>query len=252
MSSIVAAVSRPALFVDDGGVMNENARRGRQWSSLAGRFLARRLGGAPEAWAAANVEVANRLFRQQAEHFGANPSASWIAYWATYEEEWLDGMCSAAGVECPADPVLRRRLYRNCSTWVTRRVRAGYPGAVAALRQLRKAGYSLHTASGEASWELDGYLTGMRVRDCFVDLYGPDLVNVAKASSLYYQRVFAHAVVTPADAIVVDDSERALDWAAALGAQTVLCHPAPPRSDRHQHVRRLVELPGLLTGARAV
>ncbi len=27
-------MTRPALFIDDGGVMNENVRRGRQWEAL--------------------------------------------------------------------------------------------------------------------------------------------------------------------------------------------------------------------------
>jgi len=49
-------------------------------------------------------------------------------------------------------------------------VRAVYPGAVGAIRRLHATGYALRPASGEPSWELDGYLTGMRVRGCFTAL----------------------------------------------------------------------------------
>jgi len=87
----------------------------------------------------------------------------------------------------------------------------------------------------------------MGVRGCFVDLCGADLVDTAKASQRFYERVFGHAGVAPDDALVVDDSERALDWAADLGAQTVLCHPEAPTNNRHLHVRRLADLPSLLT-----
>jgi CMP-N-acetylneuraminic acid synthetase len=45
---------------------------------------------------------------------------------------------------------------------------------------------------------------------------------------------------------VVDDSERALGWAAEVGAGTVLCRPEPLATDRHRHIRRLAELPALL------
>jgi phosphoglycolate phosphatase-like HAD superfamily hydrolase len=238
-------VGRPALFLDDGGVMNQNERRGPQWQRLVGRYLAPRLGGAPEAWAAANFEVASRFFREHEAHFTADPGASWSAYWASHEEDWLVGMCGLVGVAPPSDRA-RRRLARDCDAYVTRRVRAAFPGAVGAIRRLHAAGYTLWTASGEPSWELDGYLTGMRVRGLFVDLYGPDRVGAAKASPRYYERVFAHAGVAPGDALVVDDSELALGWAAEVGARTVLCRPEPPAHGQHGHVRRLAELPALL------
>jgi hypothetical protein len=68
--------------------------------------------------------------------------------------------------------------------------------------------YMLRTASGERSWQLEGYLTGMGVRGCFVDLYAVDLVDTAKASRLFYERIFMYAGIAPDDALVVDDSER--------------------------------------------
>ena len=71
-------------------------------------------------------------------------------------------------------------------------------------------------------------------------------VDAAKASPLYYERVFNHCAVNPADALVVDDSEQALNWAAETGANTVLCNPTAPVNPRHGHVPRLAALPRLL------
>jgi phosphoglycolate phosphatase-like HAD superfamily hydrolase len=240
------------LFLDDGGVMNENRRRGLHWQRLVGKYLAPRLGGPPDAWAAANAEVAEWLFREFELHFNEQPYASWTAFWANYEGAWLDRMCAAVGVAPPADDATRRRLIRACDAYVTRRVRAAFPGAVGAIRWLHRAGYRLHTASGEASWELDGYLLGMRVRTCFGSLYGPDQVDAAKVSPLYYERVFAHVGVSPGDAVVVDDSERMLNWAAEVGAHTVLCRSAPPTDQRHRHIPDLGTLPRLLRAAATV
>jgi FMN phosphatase YigB (HAD superfamily) len=239
-------MTRPALFIDDGGVMNENARRGRQWQRLVGGYFSPRLGGAPEAWAAANAHVANRLFAEYETHFDADPGASFGKYWVTYQHAWLSGMCSAVGVALPADRAAWSRLCRDCESFVTRRVRAARPGVVQEIRRLHHVGYVLRTASGERSWELAGYLTGMGVRGCFVGLYGVDLVDTAKASRLFYERIFSHAGVAPDDALVVDDSERALDWAADLGARTVLCRPEAPTNSRHLHVRRLADLSRVL------
>jgi HAD superfamily hydrolase (TIGR01509 family) len=242
---------RLKLFLDDGGVMNDNARRGPQFARLVGNYLPPRLGGTPEAWAAANTEVATRLFDRHFAHFRANPYASWHAFWDGYEFEWLADMCSRVGVAAPEDPVAFRRLARECDAYVTRRVRAALPGSVAAIRSLHRAGFTLLTASGEASWELDGYLTGMRVRACFDGhLYGPDQVDAAKFSPVYYERIFAHCNVSPADAVVVDDSEQALNWAAELGAHTVLCHPSAPGNPRHGHIKSLAALPSILLSGR--
>jgi phosphoglycolate phosphatase-like HAD superfamily hydrolase len=240
-------LKRPTLFLDDGGVMNENARRGPQFARLAATFLAPRLGGTREAWASANAEVALRLFQRYLAHFGANPSSSWHAFWDDYEDEWLGGMCALVGVEAPRDQAAVRRLARECDAYVTRRVRSAVPGAVSAIRRLYDDGYKLLTASGETSWELDGYLNAMRVRTCFDGcLYGPDQVDAAKASPLYYERIFAHAAVAPAASLIIDDSEQALNWAAEAGAETVLCGPTPPTNPRHRHVHNLTALPPLL------
>jgi phosphoglycolate phosphatase-like HAD superfamily hydrolase len=61
------------------------------------------------------------------------------------------------GVEAPeGDACLR--LAREAYGFVTRRVRAAFPGAVDVIRQLHTTGYPLYTASGEDSDRLDGYL----------------------------------------------------------------------------------------------
>lgn len=54
-----------------------------------------------------------------------------------------------------------------------------------------------------------------------------------------------NASVLPAYALVVDDNETALDWAGAVGAQTVLCRVEAPRSGRRR-IASLAELPFLL------
>jgi phosphoglycolate phosphatase-like HAD superfamily hydrolase len=242
---------RLKLFIDDGGVMNNNARRGPQFARLVAKYMPPRMGGTPEAWAAANAEVATRQFERHLVHFGADPYANWHAFWDDYEFDWLEGMCLMVGVVVPGDRAAACRLARECYAYVTRRVRSAIPGSVAAIRSLHSAGFTLLTASGEASWELDGYLTGMRVRACFDGhLYGPDQVDAAKASPLYYERIFAHCAVKPADALVVDDSEQALNWAAETGANTVLCNATAPVNPRHGHIAKLASLPRLLTHTR--
>ena len=53
---------RLTIFLDDGGVMNDNAIRVPQWQQLVAEYLAPRLGGEHDRWAEANRIVAERAW----------------------------------------------------------------------------------------------------------------------------------------------------------------------------------------------
>ena len=115
------------------------------------------------------------------------------------------------------------------------------------VRTLHRQGYTLHTASGESSLDLAGYLQAMGVRDCFGRLYGPDLIDILKEGPEYYERMFADLGIAPADALVVDDSPRAIEWVRQLGARAVLVGDSSlPRTGTTVHIESLVELPVML------
>jgi HAD superfamily hydrolase (TIGR01509 family) len=138
-----------------------------------------------------------------------------------YQLDWIRGMCRLVGVPSPPEDE-SIRLAREVGGSIPPRVNAAFPGVVQAIQDLHARGYPLYTASGESSAVLAGYLTAMGVRDLFIRLYGPDLIDVLKAGPEYYDRLFTDAGVTPSDAIVVDDSPNALSWAEEVGARTVL------------------------------
>lgn len=244
-----AGVERPVIFLDDGGVMNDNQRRGPQWQRHVADFLAPRLGGRKRDWRRANAAVAARLFRQMSLPPAGGPDDDFRTAPEPYLEAWLVGMCQEVDRQPPDGAVQRLALAREASAYVTRHVHAAIPGAIPAIRALWRQGYTLHTASSEFAADLDGYLRAMGVRDCFGTLYGCDVLGVAKAGPGYYERLFEHARVDPASALVVDDMEQALDWAAAAGARTVLCSPVAPFGCRHGHVVSLAALPSWLRNA---
>jgi beta-phosphoglucomutase-like phosphatase (HAD superfamily) len=91
---------------------------------------------------------------------------------------------------------------------------------------LADLGRPLHTASGESSWDLEGYLEAAGVREQFHLLFGVDLVNELKGfGPRYYAEAFRLARVQSTQALVIDDSPAALSQAAELGAATVLVGP---------------------------
>lgn len=247
--------SNLVLFLDDGGVMNDNARRGSQWQRLLGEFFPPRLGGTPEAWAAANRAATPGLWADTAiDRLWDAAGHRYAAFERLYHLTWLDAMCRHVGIPMPPEPEAFD-LAIQAADHCLRRVRSAFPGAADAVRALRERGYRLFTASGESSRELERYLAGMGVRDCFERLYGPDLVDMLKRGPEYHRRVFADAGISPTSAaVVVDDSPAALSWAAQAGARTVLvgsgaplAGPGAPAGGRPDLVlQTLAELPAAM------
>lgn len=237
------------LFLDDGGVMNDNTRRGEQWRRLVGEYFAPRLGGSAAAWAAANGAWTDELFDPPNWSARLAASTSYEHFDYHYQLDWLAGMCRRVGVPLPAVSE-SYALAREAVTYITRRVHAAFPGVVEAIRQLYHDGYTLYTASGEPSWELDGYLDGMGVRDYFTRLYGPDLVDTFKTGPAYYERIFADAGIDPARALVIDDSEQAVGWARAAGDRAIQVVANPAEGDGAGAIAGVAELPALLSITR--
>jgi beta-phosphoglucomutase-like phosphatase (HAD superfamily) len=219
--------SRPVLFLDDGGVMNDNALRAPQWRRLLGEVMPGFLGGTPEQWAEANRVTFRKTWGSMA------PRMAEFAHQEDFQREldllWLRGMCNFIGIPAPNDD-RALEIATAAAKHITARVRSDYPDAAPAVRSLHEAGFVLHTASGTRSFELEGILSVMGVRECFGHLFGPDLVDALKGSADYYRRIFAAAGVDPASAIVLDDSQDSCIWAKQAGAEALLIGRGAPNA----------------------
>lgn len=240
-------MTRLALFLDDGGVMNDNQLRGEQWPQLVAEYFAPRLGGTPEAWAEANRRVVTRMVEPAAWQARLQSASDYRSFDYQYQLDWLRGMCELVNVPIP-DEEECSRLTLEATAVIIRQVRASFPGAAEAIRALYQRGYTLYTASSGPSSDLEGHLEGMGVRDCFQRrLYGPDLIDTFKVGPAYYERIFADAEVDPASALVVDDSPQALGWAGQVGAQTVLVGAAPAAEGENvARIASLADLPEII------
>lgn len=234
----------PTIFLDDGGVLNDNQVRGGQWQRLVGEYFPPRLGGAPAAWAEANRLVSHRILTGPAWQARLHSTPDYAAFDRQYQLDWLHWMCAEVGVAPPPDDDACVALAHTASAAIIRQVRSAYPGAVHAIRALHGRGYRLCTATGASSREIAGYLEGMGVRGCFDRLYGPDLINTHKVGPEYYTRLLADAGVAPEAALIVDDNAEVLRWAAQAGAQTVRVGPAGPGPE--PAISRLADLPDWL------
>ncbi len=238
-------VARPIILLDNGGVMNDNQLCGEQWPPLVGEFFAPRLGGTVSAWADANRMVIQHILERANWLRRTQTSSDYASFQRRYWLDWLGGMAQLVGVSLPSDEECIQ-LSRQAEDYVTLRVRSAFPGVVEAIQYLHAQGYSLHTASGEASIHLAPCLEVMGVRHCFGQLYGADLLNTFKEGPEYYRQLFADLQVVPADTLVVDDRPDALAWARSFGARTVLVGPSAGVSSGTMCISSLAELPALL------
>ena len=236
------------VFLDDGGTINDNARREPQWRRLVGEFFAPHLGGEASVWSEAN----RRSFAPVFERF-TRRVAAWDDARSDYRRElelygldWLGSMAAEIGVELPPGEAGRLVLVAAANAYIAPRVRADYRGAVEAIRALA-ADFTLFTSSGTASHELALILGALDVADLFARLYGPDLVNTPKGHVRFYARLFADAGVDPTACLVLDDTAESLLAARAAGARVVLISEAP--TDELPRIAALRDLPALLSAS---
>lgn len=232
------------IFIDDGDVMNDNEMREPQWRRLLGEYFVPRLGGTFGEWREANRVVFESQWDVVSAGHGDEPFMQW---WDRCQSQWMRGMADRVGVAKQASDKEWTMMAREASEFVTRRVQSAYPGAIEAIRALSEQGFDLHTASNEVSWELNGYLIAMGVRELFGTLYGPDLIDADKHSDNYYRRMFEGSAVDPAEAVVVDNSSEYLDRAASAGAMTfIVSRDASADTSEHRVIGSLAELPAAL------
>ncbi len=239
------------IFIDDGGVISDNNLRSPQWKYLVGKFFSSRYGGSMEAWASANEYALTQLLQRYDQKVKSTPQMDFNAYWKKEQVIWLINMFKMVNID-PPPKEQRAKIARLATDWITPRVQAAYPGVIKTIQLLKHDGHTLYTASGEVSWELRGYLTGMGIAKCFNNLYGPDLINTAKASILFYEKVFNDSEVNARETMVVDDSAEMLSWAIELGATIVhvtnfiKCN----NTSCQYHINQLNELPVLISRLR--
>lgn len=210
------------LFLDDGGVLNDNRRRAPEWRRLIGEFMPDRMSGTAEQWMTANGMVFPRVWndlQEQMQRF-----ASHHEFQRAYAVAWMGGMCTYLGIAPPPDSEAMA-LHRELSIYVAERADSAVTGAASAVRALHRAGYALYMASGTPSWELRGILTNMGIADALSGLYGPDLVDHVKHGSAFYRSIFGHAGIASNSALVIESDSVCCRWASEAGARAVWIDP---------------------------
>jgi len=212
--------SADLILIDDGGVMNDNNARSYQWKELIADYFIPIYGGSRVKWKEANQFALDNLLNRYNKIIMKNPIVDFNNYWKRELAQWVTDMFQIVNIAVPSEKNLFM-LAKRAGEWITLRIKAAYPGVVETIKDLYNNGFQLCTASGEVSWELNGYLTGMDIVECFQKLYGPDLINTAKASIFFYKKILQEMTVNPKKAILIDDSLWQVELASSMGIGTI-------------------------------
>lgn len=234
------------IFFDDGGVMNDNRKRGPQWERLVGEYFADRFGGDPIVWGGANHRFIVEHLAKYETWTGLYDGQDYAPYNRLFIDAWVEGMFNNAGRELPPRSQYDDIFYLS-SEYVTPRVHSSFPGVVDTIKVLYNEGFTLHTASGESSADLHGYLSGMGVRDCFTQLYGPDLIDTLKTSERYYLEILKDLDINPEQTIFIDDDPRILAILNKMGFHAIQsCQPNEHPPCTKYYLTKMTELPTLI------
>ena len=116
--------TRPVLFIDDGGVLNDNRKRRVEWERMVGDFMPLRMGGTAEVWRKANVGVFQEVWGEVQAQIGHYKS--YRDFYEAYASGWMSLMCTRVGV--PGPPEERAiEIYQQLAVHIAERASCAYP-----------------------------------------------------------------------------------------------------------------------------
>ncbi|MGC8668612.1 MAG: HAD family hydrolase [Chthonomonadales bacterium] len=208
------------LFLDfDDTLTPMREHRARYVRTLAG-LLKERYGGLSEEWECAvrsAMEASIQRYNERFQGCVAEGFRQWLS------EEQQRQAQEVIRLACPGRPMhqsilqegtaLQHQALRACSV--------SYPGASKSLSLLADKGIPIHMASAWDAAYLTAALEGMGLAQYVSYRFGPDLVDYAKEGPEFYRRVFRRCGIRPEDALVLDDQQACLQWAAEVGARPI-------------------------------
>ena len=231
-----------SVFIDNGGVLTDNSQRAPHYRRLVGEYFVPRYSGTQTAWEEANANTFlpawGRFLDRVANWEGGGDIAH--AIWL-YHADWLRILFAAAGLEAPEGDDACAEIGQAAERWINPQIVTLFPAVEETVQSLVSR-YRLFTASDGFSVPLSETLAP--IAPAFERLYGPDLVNVPKSSGRpYYDAIFAHAGVDPAQALVLDDNLSNVLAARETGARTVYVTSQPDANYQGPTIGMLADLP---------
>jgi len=203
------------VFVDDGGVLNDNRIRATEYEKHIGKFLGDHWGIDSTACARANrLTFANLWSKVNAKIHTFNTYDDFIQ---EYYCDWTKEMRLQLGL-LPVTSSEAFQTTRKAYVYAGSMCESAFPRLVDDISSIKSLGIRLYTASGTPSWELEAILMASKIQNYFEDIFGPDLIGEPKRSSEFYRRIFDSVGISPSSAVVIESDKDACAWASEAGA----------------------------------
>ena len=209
------------LFFDDGGVLNDNQVRGKQWQKFIADYFQPRYGGERKNWAEANYYAIRFIIDFLDEIQKSKKEISYKEFKKLEDSLWTEKMFEFMGIkQKPKEQY--NNIMEEVNNWIMPQVRSAYPGMIDLIKKIStNNNFICNTASNENSKTLNLYLLGMEINTSFKYLFGHDLVDCMKSTKDYYQKILNYSGTKVEQAIIIDDSPTVLSSAVSLGIQVI-------------------------------
>jgi FMN phosphatase YigB (HAD superfamily) len=221
-------LQRDVVLLDVDGVLLDNARYDPEFERLGGAAFAPLLGGDPAGWAEAQRrawDTVQREARLRHARLPADVRPSLRDWWFHANSEWIEASCALMGVPAPLMPAARVAAAERALTYFFLNADNAFPGVAEAVTALAKRA-ELHMASGNQAFVVECVLTRLGVRELVGRPFGTDLLGADKEEGAeFYEAILTAIGADPERVTLVDDADRALRAAGALGIRTVKIGP---------------------------
>jgi FMN phosphatase YigB (HAD superfamily) len=206
------------IFFDMYGTLADNRNMRPCYAAALGRIMASRFGGAPDAWAQANLQII----------------ADWDSYFADLnlsgdhgiEDMWegeyrvTRALFRLTGTPEPDKPVITA-LSRELPGLVASACDVLFPEAAEVLRALHERGLALGIASHAFENQARGVLQAGGALELFsAPIWGVDAAEQFEKDANFYRRLALAARADPSSCLVVDDQPAPLWGAREAGMRT--------------------------------
>ncbi len=206
------------IFFDDGGVINDNSRRGELWKGLVADYFIPRFGGSTDEWADANTKALEYEISYYTNVMMQVEYIDFIEMREALDYKWIEIMFDHLSLDIPDN---WQEVQRGAKQWIIPRAAAPYEGMVDVIRDLSRHN-KLYTASNEEAYVLELYFKGLGISDCFERPYfGPDIINQIKNDRRYYDKIFEYLDINAEQAIIIEDNAKYVRAAMETGANVI-------------------------------
>jgi phosphoglycolate phosphatase-like HAD superfamily hydrolase len=239
------------MLLDVDGVILDHDRSDPEWERLAGQAFSPHLGGAPDAWHAAQSDAWSRVSAREYRELDGLPESSWphaSDWWDRVNAQWIEEACKLVGVTAPRTPKARADIAERALDFYCRNTRGVFPGTADVIAQLAER-FELHMASGNPARIVEALLRRLNVRELIGFPFGSDLAGALKRAphEQFYRAITTKIGGHPEKLIVVDDYDRPLAAARELfGAVTVRVGTPSETDGDNIVIDRLSSLPALI------